>query len=314
MVVYIIWIPAMVEQTWLGKQFWNVIKVFGVAVAVYLALTVKVDLIWEWDEVTQFDYFDGENVIENTVVWNEIEGTEMHWTSSVFSKICEKYSAVCGKISWSWTFSDENKSIKVAYVAYLLKNLDSNIKRWSNPSQALSAMLINEKKWNRRGSANWDTITINNWWIQYDNEFFQVISHEIWHIIDLWGLQWRSVKKSKVFTEFNKEVFSIDDPSIEYYKYSWTSEKVRKNLMTREDFCSGYWMSDPFEDFAECHNLYLNHHDYFHHIALANDTVRSKYNFFSNLYGWKYINNSDAKYENWSDSYRAWDTTKLREW
>jgi hypothetical protein len=31
------------------------------------------------------------------------------------------------------------------------------------------------------------------------------------------------------------------------------------------------------------------------------------------LYGWKYINNSEAKYENRVDSYRAWDTTKLRE-
>lgn len=304
----------MLEQSRLIKQFRNVIKVFGVAIAFYLALTVNVGLIWEWDEINQFNYIETETVLNNQNFEEDLDESESHWSNSVFTKLCAKYRVVCDKISWWWVFSDENKSIKLAYIAYLLKNLDSNIKRWNNPSDALVAMLINEKKWSRRGSANWDTITINNWWIQYDNEFFQVVSHEIWHIIDLWWLQWKSTKKSKVFTEFNKEVFSIDDPSIEYYKYSWSSEKVRKNWMTREDFCSGYWMSDPFEDFAECHNLYLNHHDYFHHIALVNDTVKNKYNFFSNLYGGKYINDSEVRYESRSDSYRAWDTTKMREW
>jgi hypothetical protein len=72
-------------------------------------------------------------------------------------------------------------------------------------------------------------------------------------------------------------------------------------------------MSDPFEDFAECHNLYLNHHDYFRKLAMNNSTVKSKYNFMSNLYGGNYINDSEVKYENWSNSYRVWDTTKIRE-
>ena len=203
--------------------------------------------------------------------------------------------------------------MKFAYSAYLLQILDKNIKNWSNPSDALLSMLINEQKWSRRGSANRNTITINLWWMKYDNEFFQVISHEMWHIVDLGWLQWTSKKKSQIFTEFNKAVFAIDDPSLEYYKYSRSSEKVRKSWMVKEDFCSWYGMSDPFEDFAECHNLYLNHHDYFRKLAMNNSNMKSKYNYFSNLYGWKYINNSEVKYENWSDSYRAWDTTKLRE-
>ena len=305
-------ITAMFENSRFTKQFRNVIKVFGVAVATYLALTVNVELVWETDDVTQFDYLASEEILVNDI--NSLNEDDTHGTSSVFSKICAKYRDACDKITRWGTFTEENKAIKLAYVAYLLKNLDTNIKRGDAPSKTLVAMLINDKKWNRRWSANWDTITINLWWMEYDNEFFQVISHEIGHVIDLWWLQWRSNKKSQVFTEFNKQVFSIDDPSLEYYKYSWTSEKNRKSWMTREDFCSGYWMSDPFEDFAECHNLYLNHHDYFHKIALANNTVKNKYNFFSNLYGWKYINNSEAKYENWSDSYRVRDTTKLREW
>lgn len=300
----------MLENTRLGKQFRNVVKIFGVAIAVYLALTIKVWLTWETDEVSQFDYLENETKSEEIVEQDELQ---THWTASAFSKICAKYKNICNKVSRSGTFTDEDKTLKMAYVAYLLKKLDENASRWKNPSEALLAMLINEKTWARRGSANWTTVTINLWWINYDSEFFQVISHEMWHIVDLWWLQWTSSKKHPAFTEFNKAVFAVDDPSLEYYKYSRASETVRKSWMTKEDFCSWYGMSDPFEDFAECHNLYLNHHDYFRKIAMNNDTVKKKYNFMSNLYGWKYINDSEARYETRENSYRVWDTTKIRE-
>ena len=302
----------MLKNTRLGKQFRNVVKVLGVAIAVYLALTLKVWLTWETDEVSQFDYLEMEETIDKDLV--DIDEAESHWAGSAFIKLCSKYKNLCNKISRAWTFTDKDKTTKFVYITYLFKKLDSNITRWKNPSQALLAMLINEKSWARRGSANRTTVTINLWWMKYDNEFFQVISHEMWHIVDLGWLQWTSSKKHSNFTEFNKAVFSVDDPSLEYYNYSRSSETVRKSWMTKEDFCSWYGMSDPFEDFAECHNLYLNHHDYFRKIAKNNSTVKNKYNFMSNLYGWNYINDSEAKYENWSSSYRVWDTTKIREW
>ncbi len=302
----------MLGNTRLGKQFRNVVKILGVAIAVYLALTIKIWLTWESDEVTQFDYLESETKTEELLV--DLDETESHWASSAFSKLCLKYKNICNKISWAGSFADNDKTVKLAYVTYLLKVLDTNITRWKNPSEALLAMLINKQSWARRWSANRNTVTINLWGMSYDNEFFQVISHEMWHIVDLWGLQWISSKKHSNFTEFNKEVFSVDDPSLEYYKYSRASETVRKSWMTKEDFCSWYGMSDPFEDFAECHNLYLNHHDYFRMLAKNNPTVKNKYNFMSNLYWWKYINDSEARYENWTNSYRVWDTTKIREW
>lgn len=300
----------MLKKTRLGKQFRNVMKVLGVAIAVYLALTVKIWLTWETDEITNYDYLENETTTEDKI---ENIDEENHWASSMFWQLCSKYQKICDKVSRVGTFTDTDKTTKFAYVAYLLRKLDMDITRGKNPSEALSAMLINGNKWTRRGSANRNTITINLWWIIHDNEFFQVISHEMWHIVDLWGLQWRSNQKNPIFTEFDKAVFSIDDPSLEYYKYSWSSETVRKSWMTKEDFCSWYGMSDPFEDFAECHNLYLNHHDYFRKIAMNNSTMKNKYNFMSNLYGWKYINDSEARYENRENSYRVWDTTKIRE-
>ena len=301
----------MLDNTRLGKQFRNMIKVLGVAIAVYLALTFRIWLTWESDEVWKFDYLENETKSEEYLV--DSEESEGHWAGSLFAKICNKYKSICDKVSRSWVFDDEDKAKKFACVAFLLRKLDANITRGNNPSKALLAMLINEQKWARRGSANWTTMTINLWWMEYENEFFQVISHEMGHIIDLWWLQWVSKEKNPIFTEFNKPVFSVDDPSLEYYKYSRLSETVRKSWMTREDFCSWYGMSDPFEDFAECHNLYLNHHDYFRKLAMNNSTVKNKYNFMSNLYWWKYINNSEAKYEDWKDSYRVRDTTKIRE-
>lgn len=302
----------MLENTRLGRQFWNVMKVFGVAVAVYLALTLKIWITWESDDVTQYDYLQSETTEIAGIT--ELDETNSHWASTVFSKVCSKYRKICNKVSRAGSFTDDDKALKFLYVTYLLKKLDENATRWKNASEALLAMLINEKDWARRGTANRTTVTINLWWMNYDSEFFQVMSHEMWHIVDLWALQWTSSKKSQIFTEFDKAVFTIDDPSLEYYKYSRASEKVRKNWMSREDFCSWYGMTDPFEDFAECHNLYLNHHDYFRQLAMNNSTVKNKYNFLSNLYGWNYINDSEAKYEDWSNSYRVWDTTKIREW
>ena len=301
----------MLGNTRLSKQLWNVIKVFGVAVAVYLALTLKIWLTWESDEVNQFDYLQ---IGKKSDEWlPELDELDIHWVSTDFSKICSKYWSICNKISWAGSFADDEKVKKLVYVTYLLKILDVTITRWENPSKALLAMLINKQTGARRGSANRNTVTVNLWWMKYDNEFFQVISHEMWHIVDLWWLQWVSKRKSQNYTEFNKAVFSLDDPSLEYYKYSRSSEKVRKGGMTKEDFCSWYGMSDPFEDFAECHNLYLNHHDYFRKLAMNNLTVKNKYNFLSNLYGWKYINNSEAKYQDRENSYRVWDTTKILE-
>ena len=301
----------MLENTRLGKQIRNIVKILGVAIAVYLALTIKIWLTWETDEVSQFDYLDSEQQSNRELA--DLDGIEDHWASSVFFRLCSKYQNICNKISRAGTFTDNDKSLKFAYITYLLKRLDTNITRWKKPSEALLAMLINEKSWARRWSANWTTVTINLWWMKYDNEFFQVISHEFWHIVDLGWLQWTSKEKTPIFTEFNKSVFAVDDPSLEYYKYSRSSETIRKSWMTKEDFCSWYGMSDPFEDFAECHNLYLNHHDYFRKLAMNNSTMKNKYNYMSNLYGWKYINDSEAKYENRTNSYRVWDTTKIRE-
>ena len=87
----------MLGNTRLAKQFRNVVKVLGVAIAVYLALTIKIWLTWEKDEVSQFDYLESEQRLEEDVV--NLEEAEDHWTSSAFLKICSKYKDLCNKVT-----------------------------------------------------------------------------------------------------------------------------------------------------------------------------------------------------------------------
>ena len=72
-------------------------------------------------------------------------------------------------------------------------------------------------------------------------------------------------------------------------------------------------MSDPFEDFAECHNLYLNHQDLFKSLAKNNPTLKEKYNYFANLYGGDYLANSPLSFRDLHADRRARDTTRIEE-
>lgn len=72
-------------------------------------------------------------------------------------------------------------------------------------------------------------------------------------------------------------------------------------------------MSDPFEDFAECHNFYLNHQNVFIFLAKNNNSLKDKYNYFANLYGGKYLASSVLTPNNLSSDRRAWDTTRIEE-
>ena len=106
----------MLENTRLGKQFRNVMKVLGVAIAVYLALTIKIWITWESDEVTQYDYLANETKSEEEFV--ELDESESHWAGSAFAKLCSRYKSVCNKVSRAGSFTEEDKTLKLAYVTY----------------------------------------------------------------------------------------------------------------------------------------------------------------------------------------------------
>ena len=72
-------------------------------------------------------------------------------------------------------------------------------------------------------------------------------------------------------------------------------------------------MSDPFEDFAECYNLFLNHNALFKVLGQKNPLLGKKYNFIATVMKGKYINNATNNLlfiKNNADQ-RVRDTTKI---
>jgi hypothetical protein len=126
-------------------------------------------------------------------------------------------------------------------------------------------------------------------------------------------LQGNSEKKEQNFTEFNRKVFSIDDLSLLFYAISRESENIRKAESTKKDFCSGYGMSDPFEDFSECLNLYLNHNQLFRLMARKNTLMGKKYTTVAGLFDGIYMNQkkSDAIFVQSNNNRRPRDTTRI---
>ena len=72
-------------------------------------------------------------------------------------------------------------------------------------------------------------------------------------------------------------------------------------------------MSNPFEDFSECYNLYMNHQNIFRFLARTNDILKNKYNYLANLYGGSYLSNSILTLARVDSDWRAWDTTRIED-
>lgn len=255
------------------------------------------------------DYYDSE------VVQEEIEDdTTEHWAptksfSDKLASVCSLHNDWCDKIVRSWNFSDYDKIWYVSQYFVIFDFLDRKMSVWGDIKKQFKTLIINSNAWKRRGWATWTRITINLDSFTDVSQFWQVLTHEFWHIVDLWVLDGDSRNMDYDYTEFWKVKFPVDDPSLEYYKYSWDSEDIRQSSALEKDFCSEYWMSNPFEDFAECHNLYLNNRKLFRSMASESYTLKNKYNFFANLFDNQILwDNKTALLYDW---WRPWDTTVL---
>ena len=233
-----------------------------------------------------------------------------------FQALCSAYQTLCTKIVFAWDFSSYEKLIYTAAILRIVGQTDKLLGASWLPSviDALRTISINSEWWQRRWGATRDTIVINTSLIKSFSEFFSVLTHELGHIVDLWVIQWVSQNLDKNFTEFGKVVFTVDDPSITYYNVSWTNESTRSFQSMSHDFCSGYGMTNPFEDFAECFNLYMNHNAYFRYIAQDSDILQQKYNFLANILNGAYLFASprDVILAQEKISWRRpWDSTRI---
>lgn len=321
------------------KMIINILKLVWAIVVLYLWRTLYIFNIWENISFTD-DMLSGVAITWNNWVESlDIELQELIWKHNSwdddledevdnqdkklkwedneykmkYQRLCISDMTLCSKIKFKGDYEYKEKYMYLASTIYILNNIESNIQFGRTIKSQLDLIEINNDIWTRRWYATWDHIVINLGTVKSYIEFFDLLTHEMWHIVDLWIVRWFDHKKSKIYTEFGHGVFSIDDPSISYYKISWNSENVRKNTVKREDFCSGYGMTDPFEDFAECHNWYLNHNALFKAIAKTNDKMKLKYNFMANLYRGNYLFEAkdDLDKIKYNEDWRPWDTTRM---
>lgn len=142
-------------------------------------------------------------------------------------------------------------------------------------------------------------------------EFYEVLVHELGHILDLGTLVGKATQLSPLYTEFNDPAFALDDPSLTYYQLSRASETRKHSESSTADFCTSYGAKNPFEDFAECYNLYVNHYSYFQKISTESSVLNQKFQFIANYVQLK-PSPKRKLHEYTNEAYhRFWDSTRL---
>jgi len=298
--------------------FSDIIKFLIATSILLLGFLRKGEKVGETQENLFFQDYLNKTYNEETVVVEKNKETdsweniveETHESAPEIQDKCTPNDPLCQKIE-----TQNNKYI----VTY--KNKVHTSTYFINENQVINKKIVDTIKKitiknddsQKRWYATRDTIVLNIWPVNDLKEFQNLSTHELWHVFDLWVIQWKSKSKNRFFTEFNRAVFSVDDPSILFYKISRESEKIRKKTATKKDFCSGYWMTNPFEDFAECFNLYINNQNFFKFIATKNKTLAQKYNFIATLLQGQYLekNTKAISLVKENSIRRPRDTTKL---
>lgn len=236
---------------------------------------------------------------------------QVHWSSTVknnYNKLCSYYGSYCKIIDINTTdFNYQDKTYYTWLTVFLLKYLNSI---FYDVKQKIYYIKIQKSKTWRRGYAWHHTIVINVKDDMTYKEFYEVLTHELWHIVDLWLLEWSSSKKSSIFKEYGIKNFAEDDSSLIFYRLSFTSAKVKKPSIYAKDFVGWYAMTNVFEDFAETFNMYVNHNYVFRKMAKESNILQEKYNFLNKILKWKYLL-SDKKFY-YKYGYRPWDTTRMK--
>lgn len=254
--------------------------------------------------------------IEKKVTPEQVYETHKEKQKSNSEKITiEKFP----KNNWEWKpskiimegdRSQEEKELISQETLWIIKNLDHILQTEKKLMDTIQSITIKKEASPTRWYSNHNNIVVY-YGIMSQKEFIQLLTHELWHIIDLWVLKWDSKQHNKQFTEFNETIFAEDDISLWYYTLSRESEYRKKSYIKEKDFCSIYGGMSPFEDFSECMQLYLYHHDYLKTLWESNSIIEQKYNYFNVLFGGQYIEKWSENANNKDINYRYRDSTKI---
>jgi len=144
-----------------------------------------------------------------------------------------------------------------------------------------------------------------------DDEFRALLIHELGHVVDLGCLQGSAAGGGTPFVDGTEAIFA-DDPSVGYYRISWTAGTQQRLGTAEDDFVSGYAASDPFEDFAEGFAYFVLQNAAFRDRAKRNRPLALKYRWFAQYFGTTFSVATGT--EPWTGRV-PWDSTKLSyEW
>lgn len=295
--------------------------IIGIAIF-YAVLASNIFQLWDILVPSSKDYietnistenWDLEQIyLENNSITNSQTGHFAGNDIANLENLCTSIE-ICDKINFNGKFTDTEKYTYTKIFSKIVQFIADNSNADKSIQDVIKNIEIRKENGKRRWYATRDSIILNLWSVKSNKEFIELSTHEMGHITDLWYIQWSSTKKDKNFTEFGNVVFPMNDISLVFYKISWNKETVRKAEAKKKDFCSGYGMSDPFEDFAECFNLYTNHNSFFRQIAKTNTILKKKYNFIASIFDGQYINsnNQELSLIKRNITRRPRDTTKL---
>jgi hypothetical protein len=287
------------------KQLWRFL--IGTSISFLLCRLIATKLLisdtkthhdYEWVSDEWAEIQDRETVpLDHETVKNSIQelidaiqqDTESHsaWTNIPTKKrneLCSVYASICNRTLRQWSFTMEQKYLYQWLIIGLINELNDRLPRNIDINKIIDSIMIYQSDTDGRWSASHDAVKINNTEITTLREFREVVTHELWHIVDLGWLQGVKIKRNHAFTEFGKSIWSVDDPSIPFYELSRINEYTRKKEASSKDFVSWYAMKWIYEDFAESHNLWINHNILFQKFAESNAIIAKKYAFFKTLY------------------------------
>ncbi len=221
--------------------------------------------------------------IEDTSAYHSVAGVTMRETQTSRQKFTTTSVKPFPRVELPWTghFSAQNfrktEEDKKALLD-IRKNLQASL--LSLPKEhtdALQSLEVRKKNHVSRGLANARKIILNTEPIDDNDELSSVFVHEMGHVVDLGLLQ----GKTGTPTEFRDKstTFLSDDPSVKFYEICWTTTDKRLAGTTRNDFVSGYAMSNAFEDFAESYLFYRFHGEKFREISKGSAHLSKKYLF-----------------------------------
>lgn len=307
-----VWIFLNIKQAWINEQ-----TKYGI-INESIENSTEIKPTESQNQATQ-EQLDESNKILLTMIKQEFSQTHWAWDSldyndNLYSKLCKWYNQICDRTIFNWEFTYKQKIVYQWTVIFLVRTIDKYLVTGQKLYSNLYSIRLN-KTWTWRRWFAWHhSININLTSIKNTKELKEVLTHEMWHIIDLWIINWTSKTKDSDYTEFWEESFAIDDWSLEFYNLSWLSENVKKDISSFKDFVSWYWLTDPFEDFAECVNLYLNHYKLFETMSKSNYILSQKFEYMKQLFWNKYIFSDQANLTKlkYDSSRRPWDSTKIK--